>query len=170
MKNIVIRFGLISGAASALLLLFTAYQIKEKGIFDGGEWYGYAGMVLSMLFVYIGVRVYRDRERQGSITFYEAFKVGGLIALVSCVCYVIAWLLAYEFIMPDFIDQYSAYTIEKMKMDGSSEVDIQKATADMAKFKDMYKNPFLRAGMTFIEPLPVALLMSLVSAAILRKK
>jgi Protein of unknown function (DUF4199) len=170
MKNIVLRFGLLSGALSALLMMVTAYQIKKNGIMTGGEIYGYVGMVLSMLFVYLGVRVYRDRERHGSITFAEAFKVGGLIALISCICYVITWLFVSEYLIPDFMDKYIAYALDKMRADGAAEADIQKAGVDMEKYKVMYQNPIYRAGLTFIEPLPVALLMSLISAAILRKK
>ncbi len=148
----------------------TAYQIKQKGIFEGGEVYGYAGMILSMVFVFMGVRTYRDRERQGSISFAEAFKVGGLIALISCICYVVAWLFVYEYVTPDFMEKYIVFSLDKMKSAGASEADMAKASADMEKFKVMYENPLYRAGLTFIEPLPVALLMSLISAIILRKK
>jgi hypothetical protein len=34
----------------------------------------------------------------------------------------------------------------------------------------MYKNPLINVAMTFIEPFPVGLLVTLVSAAILRKR
>ena len=170
MKNLILRYGLYSGAVSAALMLFMAYRIEQSQSFGGEEVYGYGGMILSMLFVYLGVRLFRDKERNGVITFGEAFKVGGLIALISCICYVVTWMVVYEYIMPDFLDKYITFALDKMKASGATAAEIETTTAEMAKYKTMYANPLLRAALTFIEPLPVALGMSLISAAILRKK
>ncbi len=169
MKNLIIKYGLYSGLVSSALMLMMTLRMKQTHSCEGGEVYGYGGMILSMLFVYLGVRMYRDRERGGVISFGEAFKVGGLIALISCVCYVITWLLIYQFVMPDFLDMYTNFALNKLKTSGAAEAEIQKLTNEMADYKKMYENPLLRAGLTFIEPLPVALLMSLVSAGILKK-
>ena len=106
MKNLILRYGLYSGALSAVLMGVMTMRIHDTGNMSGGEVYGYAGMILSMLFVYLGVKIYRDRDLGGVISFGEAFKVGGLIALISCVCYVVAWMLLYEFVMPDFLEKY----------------------------------------------------------------
>ncbi len=127
-------------------------------------------MILSMLFVYIGVRTFRDQHRNGAISFGEAFKVGGIIALISCVCYVVGWLFVYEFVMPDFMDFYITSLVDKMKPAGKPEAEIQQSMAEMMHYKELYKNPLYRIGLTFMEPLPVALLVSLVSAAIVRRK
>jgi F0F1-type ATP synthase assembly protein I len=170
MKKIILNYGLYSGAVSAILMAITTYSIKQNGISDNGALYGYAGMILSMVFVYLGVRLFRERERNGVISFGEAFKVGGLIALISCACYVVTWLLMYEFFLPDFMEQYITYSLDKMKAAGKPEVDIEQARTQMADAQEMYKNPLYRVAFTFIEPLPVALLMSLVSAIILKKK
>ncbi len=170
MKNVILKYGLISGAVSVVLMTITMMWFKQSGTLEGGEIFGYAGMILSMLFVYIGARIFRDQHRNGTISFGEAFKVAGLIALVSCVCYVIGWMFIYEFMMPDFMDQYITFYLDKMKADGKVESDIQKASAEMMHYKELYKNPLYRMGLTFIEPLPVALLVSLVSAALLRRK
>ncbi len=170
MKNVILKYGLLSGAVSVLLMSIMTLWLKQSGKIDGGEVFGYAGMILSMLFVYIGVRAFRDQHRNGVITFGEAFKVAGIIALVSCACYVVGWLFIYEFVMPDFLDFYTTCSLDKMKAAGSPEAEIQKATAEMMHYKELYKNPLYRIGLTFMEPLPVALLVSLVSAAILRRK
>lgn len=169
MKNLVLKFGLISGAVSGALVCLTAYFIKKNGIMAHGELYGYAGMILSMLFVFLGVRVYRDRECNGRISFGEALKVGGLIALISCVCYAITWLFVSKFMMPDFMDQYITFYLNKMKSEGAAEAEIQKAVADMEYYKTIYANPFYRTAMIFMEPMPVAAFVSVVSAAVLRK-
>lgn len=170
MKNVVLKFGLLSGATAALLMGITTWFIHRDGGMDNGALFGYAGIVLSMVFVFIGVRTYREQELHGSISFGQAFVVGGLIALISCVCYVVTWMLIHQYVMPDFMEKYIAYTLEKMKTDGATEAAIQQASEEMAGFKELYKNPLYRIGMTFIEPLPIAVLVSLVSAFVFKRK
>lgn len=40
----------------------------------------------------------------------------------------------------------------------------------MEEFKEMYKNPLINVALTLLEPLPVGLLFTLVSAGVLRRK
>src|SRR5262249_13876349 len=112
---------------------------------------------------------YRDNVAGGSVTFVKALQVGLLIALISSVCYVVTWEFVYFKLMPDFWDKYTAYAVAQAKSSGVSPESVQTRLDEMKKFKRLYDNPLYNAAITFIEPLPVALLMSLLSAAILRK-
>jgi hypothetical protein len=170
MKKTILTYGLISGAVSAVLMVLMALSIHNTNNFDNGEWYGYAGMVISFMFVYVGIRRFRDQENQGQISFGKAFQIGLLIALISSVCYVVAWLFVYYTIMPDFMEKYAQYALDKMRTGGASEALIQQKSAEMEHYKTLYKNPITIAAVTFMEPLPVGLLMSLLSAFILRRK
>jgi hypothetical protein len=169
MKKTVIRFGIFSSLIMGIGMAITMHFSDAIG-FDNGELAGYTVMVISFLMVFFGVRSYRDKLNEGTITFGKAFKVGSLIALMSCIVYVAVWLVLYYNFMPDFGDKYAAHIIDKMKAAHSSQAEIDATMKEMASFKEMYKNPFINAAMTFMEPLPVALIMSLLSAAILRKK
>ena len=53
---------------------------------------------------------------------------------------------------------------------GASAAEIAAMEKEMATFKENYKNPLFNVGMTFLEVFPVGLIMTLVSAAILRRK
>ena len=170
MKNVVLKYGLFSGGAAVLMMLANAAWVHTTGKLEGGEVTGYAGMVISMLFVFMGIRTYREQYRNGTITFGEAFKVGGLMALITCSCYVVGWLFIYEFFMPDFLEQYMTAYLAKMQAAGKPEAEIQKATAEMLQYKEWYKNPLMRIALTLMEILPVALLATVVSAAILRRR
>ena len=170
MKNLILKYGLISGAVSVALMVATTTWFRQTGKLEGGEIFGYGGMVLSMLVVFMGVRAYREQYRNGAITFGEAFKVAALMCFITCICYVVGWMLIYQFVMPDFMEQYSNAYLNNLKSSGMSDADILKASEQMMQYKEMYKNPLLRAGLTFMEPLPVALLVSLLSAALLRRK
>jgi hypothetical protein len=138
--------------------------------FDRGEVIGYTTMVLAFLLVFFGVRSYRDNVAGGSVSFGRAFAVGALIAVVASVCYVATWQLVYYKLAPDFVAKYQAYTIEKARASGESQAAIHKRVADMQRFAELYKNPAINVAITFIEPLPVGLVIALVSAGILRRQ
>jgi|SRR5579863_1979584 len=169
MKKTVLTFGLISGAIAALLMTVTMLYADRIG-FDRGYILGYTTIVASLMLVYFGIRSYRDNVAGGEITFGRAFLVGLGITVISCVCYVVAWEILYFKFLPGFWDKYGAHMIAKLQASGASAAAIQKQVEQIKKYKEMYDNPLLNAAMTFIEPFPVGLVMTLVSAAILRKK
>ena len=170
MKKTVLIFGLISGAVSSLMMIATVPFLDKIGHGKGGYVVGYTAIVLSFLLVYFGIRSYRDNFGQGHITFTKAFAVGILITLISCVFYVVTWEVIYFNFMHDFMDKYGAHTIEKLKASGASAAAIQAQLQQLKKFKEMYENPLFNAAMTFIEPFPVGLAITLISAAVLRRK
>jgi len=170
MKKTILTYGLISGAIAALLMVGTATYFHKTGDTNYGEYIGYTGILLSMLFVFLGMRAYRENVLGGSISFGKAFQVGLLITVISCLCYVIAWMFVYHFIMPDFLDKYIAHALEQMQQSGASAEQISAQTAQMESYRKMYQNPIMRFGMTFLEPFPVGLLVTLISAIVLRRK
>jgi len=171
MQKIVIRFGLVSGA---ILMAMSAVMLPLclNGVidFDHSELLGYSSMVLSFLLVFFGIRSYRDTVAGGDIGFGKAFQVGILITLITCAIYVIAWEITYYNFFPDFLDQYNAHALAKMQAAGASEAAIREATAKMADFAKLYANPLFNVAVTFMEVFPVGLIVTLVSAAILRRK
>jgi hypothetical protein len=60
--------------------------------------------------------------------------------------------------------------IEEARADGETEAQIEKRRADMAKFSEWYKNPAINAAITFLEPLPVAFIMTLLTAGVLSRR
>jgi hypothetical protein len=169
MKKTVLTFGMISGVMISVLM-GSSLLIADKIGSGHSMTLGYTIMVASFLLIYFGIRSYRDNVAGGTITFGKAFQIGILISLISCVFYVVTWLVIYYNFMPDFMDKYAASMIEKARASGQSDVAVQKLTAEMAKYKEWYKNPLLVAAMTFMEPFPVGLIITLVSSAILRRK
>ena len=170
MKKTVLVFGLISGALMALFMFATMPFIDKIGL-DKGYLVGYTSMVLAFMLVFFGIRSYRENVGGGAITFGRAFAVGILIAVISSVCYVIAWEILYFNFMPDFMDKYAAHIIEKARAAGESAQAIQAKQQQMQEFKELYNhNLLVNVAMTLLEPLPVAIIITLISAAILRKK
>ena len=169
MKKTVLTFGLIGGAIMATMM-FATLPFMDKIGFDRGVIVGYTTMILAFMLVFFGIRAYRENVNGGVISFSRAFTVGILITLVACVCYVVAWEILYFNFMPDFLDKYAAYTVEKAKAAGATQQAIDAQVQEMKQFKQMYDNPFINAAITLLEPLPVGILITLVSSLILRKK
>jgi len=169
MKRTILVFGFISGAISAVMMSASVLFADKIG-FDKGEYLGYTVIVLSLLLVYFGIRSYRDNIGDGHITFAKAFAVGISITLISCVCYVVTWEVLYFHFLPGFMDKYSAYMVQKLQASGASDATIQAQVQQLKKYKEMYDNPLLNAAITFIEPFPIGLVMTLISAAALRRK
>ncbi|HYL83740.1 MAG TPA: DUF4199 domain-containing protein [Candidatus Angelobacter sp.] len=169
MRKTVLTFGLISGAISAAMMLSTV-PFADKIGFDKGEILGYTTTVLSALLVFFGVRSYRENVSGGRLTFGRGFAVGILITLLSSLCYVATWEVVYFKFMPDFTDKYAAHKTERAKASGASQEQIEKTTREMQQFKQMYNNPAMNVALTFTEVFPIGLVVTLLSAAALRKK
>jgi hypothetical protein len=169
MKAIVWTFGLIAGAVLSAMMFATLPFLDRIG-FDHGEVIGYTTMVLAFLMVFFGIRSYRENVGGGSISFGRALAVGALISFIASACYVATWQVIYYKVSPDFVDKYAAHQLEKQRASGATQAQLDAKTKEMKEFAEMYQNPLINAAITFIEPLPVGLVLTLVSAGILRRK
>ena len=169
MKKIVLTFGLISGLIISTLMggsLLFANRIGNRHSMV----LGYTIMVASFLLIYFGIRSYRDNNLGGQISFGRAFTCGILITLITTVCYVAMWEILYFNFMPHFMDSYFAAQIHKVQSSGLDPATTASKIAAIQHSQQLYQNPFVNMAYTFMEPLPVGLLITLISAAILRRK
>ena len=90
------------------------------------------------------------------------------ISFIAALFYVAAWELVQATIVDDFAGSYGASVIAAEKAKGIDPAALAKLTADMEAFKVQYANPMFRLPMTFAEIFPVGVLVSLVSALVLR--
>lgn len=169
MKKTVLTFGVISGFVSSVLMLCTMPFFERIG-FTKGLIIGYTGMVLSFLLIFFGIRSYRENIGKGTISFGRAFAVGILITLISCVFYVATWQLIYYKLRPDFHDRFMNTMMEQVRNSSGSQAEIAAKLEQTKRFGEMYRNPLINAAYTIIEPLPVGLLVTLISSFALRKR
>ena len=171
MKQTVLRFGLASGAVLSVMAA-VMLPLCMNGVidFDSQELVGYSAMVLAFLLVFFGIRSHREGAGGGVITFGRGFKVGILITLVTCAVYVTAWEIIYWGFLPDFAETYGRHVVEKMRASGAAADVIAAKQAQMEQFAVWYKNPLFNVAITFLEIFPVGLIVTLVSAAILRRR
>jgi hypothetical protein len=169
MKKSVLTFGLISGLMISVLMGGSLALANKIG--SGHSMVlGYTMMVASFLLIYFGIRSYRDNNLGGQISFGRAFACGILIALITCVFYVAMWEILYFNFMPHFMDSYWAAEIQKVQSSGLDPATTAAQVAAIEHSQRLYQNPLVNMAYTLMEPLPVGLLITLVSAAILRRK
>lgn len=166
MKKNVLIFGLISGAiVSSFMFLSTSFCGS-----DAGMWIGYSSMLLAFIFIFVGIKNYRDKYNGGSIGFGKAFRIGLYISLIASTMYVITWLINYYCFVPDFMDQYAAHTLDNMTKNGATPAELAAKTEEMNQYKEWYKNPLLVILLTYTEIVPVGIVVSLIAALILKRK
>lgn len=172
MKKIVLVYGLIVGVILGAMLFVTA-PLFDNGIlnFDNGMYVGYASMVVALSLVFFGVKSYRDNQQNGRITFGQAFKVGILITLVASLMYVLSWEVAYHTVSKGFTQEMSKHYAEEIRKAAKSEAELREELESSQKLMDLYdRNIVVRFGFTLIEVLPVGIVITLLSAALLKRK
>ena len=170
MTKIVLIFGPISGAIAGFLMWILMSLVGKESIdFDMGMIWGYATMIIALSLVFFGVKSYRDNNG-GRITFLKGLQVGILISLISAVCYAATWEIYYPSVGEEFMQKYTTYYLEKMKKDGASDAEVEKARTDGEQFMKLYKNFFMRFAMSMMEIIPVGIIVTLISAGLLRKR
>lgn len=147
-----------------------SYLIWGGVHFPGGEVFGYAVMLLAFSTVFIAIRN-RKMSSENGISFKDGFLMGLGIVLVATVIYVIGWTFIYmPNFEPDFVDRFQAFQIEKVNQSNITEDQKAVQINDIKNFNENYRKPHIMAAFTFIEIFPVGLLVSLISALVLKRK
>ncbi len=167
-KKIVLTYGLIAGLIVAAMMAFSFSGSNVD--FTNGELIGYATMIIAFSTIFIAIKSHRDKNLDGYINFQKAFKIGLGITLVATLIYVVSWMIISNTIAKDFMTEYYQHSVEKLKASDLSEAQIEAKIAEMDRLTELYKNPIVKIGMTFLEIFPVGFIISLISALILKRK
>lgn len=174
MRKIVLQYGSIS-AGILVVLGFINTRLWQAGTMnlDNGEVFGYAAMVVALSMVFFGVKAFRDKVQGGVVRFGRAFVVGLLISLIASAVYVAGWEVYWQTddeLRTTFMDRYTEHIIGKFRAEGATEEEVTAKRKELQEMKEMYDIPVIRLAITLVEILPVGLLVTLISAAILRRK
>lgn len=167
MLGLIVRYGLIAGVVVALPMNWMMWGDSD---WQHGMLVGYLTMIVGLTTVFLGIKSYRDKVLGGVIKFLPAFLVGLGISAVAGVIYVAAWEVSLATMDTDFAATYSKSMVDAARARGATGAELDEAIASAASFVAMYRNPFLRVGITFLEIFPVGILVSLMSAAVLRRR
>ena len=168
MIRLIALYGSIAGLIVAIPMVWMMMTLTPESAPDYGVVYGYLTMIVALSAVFLGIKHYRDRVLGGAIRFGTALLVGLGISAVASLCYVIGWEISLAFSGFDFVGSYSKHIVEAAREKGASPAELQKAMEDAESFVRIYANPLYRMSVTFVEMFPVGVLISLISAALLR--
>jgi hypothetical protein len=165
----IVKYGVIAGLVVGVSMI-ASFWATDGQMPHGwlGMAVGYATMLVAFSAVFVGIKHQRDVAGGGVIRFWPAFGMGLGISLIAALFYVGAWELVQATIVDDFAGSYGASVIAAEKAKGIDPAALAKLTAEMEAFKTQYADPMFRLPMTFAEIFPVGVLVSLISALVLR--
>jgi len=168
MTALILRYGLIAGLIIGIPMVWRMLAAKPGEVPVVGMLLTYLVMLVALTAVFLGIKAYRDKVLGGVIRFLPALGLGIAISAVASLVYVICWEVSSAYSSFDFVAFYKAYMIDSVKATNPTPEVLQKAITEAEDFAVWYANPLYRIPMTFIEMFPVGILVSLISAAILR--
>jgi hypothetical protein len=165
--RIISIYGVIGGLIVAVPMAVSMLTVTENTVPENAALYGYLSMLLAFTMVFVGIKRYRDRVLGGVIRFVPALGIGLGISAVASLFWVVGWeiTLATGF---DFASAYSDSVVAAAQARGAPAAEIDRIRSEAAEFLSMYANPLFRVAVTFVEMFPIGVLVSLISAAVLR--
>jgi hypothetical protein len=171
MKRTITVFGLIAGVILSIFLLASAPFMKhvDADSMATSMFVNYTVQFLTFSLIFFAVRQYRDNHNSGTISFGRGFRIGLWISLIGSAFYVLTWAVIYNFVVPDFMDTMCAAQVEAAVKKGASSAEISEIRQQIADGKLIYSTWYGFAGVTLLEIFPTGLIVSLVSALVLRR-
>ena len=170
-KQTLLLFGLIAGLVN-IIGWFVLDGIFQQDEFDFGlgEILGYSAMLIALSTVFFGVKRYRDNQLGGRISFVQAFLNGLIIVLIASTIYVIGWEIYYPNFASDFGERYTEHLVSSLEEQGLNQEEIASKKEEMAVWMEKYESPLYRIPMTLLEIFPLGLLVTVISALVLKRK
>jgi len=116
MKKVILRYGTYAGVFEFIAFVITWLIIDITNVehkLQGAI--GLVTILIPLIFVYFGIRYYRDRVNNSNITFLKALQVGLLIVIVPAVSFAIIETVYVLYINPKFYQNIAAFDIEQYR-------------------------------------------------------
>jgi len=168
MKKITLRYGTYGAIIMVAVLLPEIFIFKNNHHWELQEVIGYATIVASLLFVYFGIRRWRDKENGGKLSFWRGIGLGSLISLLPSLAFGLLSVLEIRFLDPQFNDEYYGYYIEKVKQSTPPE-QLQAELKSINDTREMFSSPWAQFFVMFITVFIIGFIITIISTLILRR-
>ena len=168
MKKTVLRYGTYGSVLIAILFSLSLY-IGEYFSYSAREVIGYTTMVLSLSFIFFGIKHYRDQENGGVVSFGTSLKMGVLISLIVSLVFGIIDVIYIEFINPEFMTEYYAHSVETLKNSVPPE-EFQEKLKELEAQKEFFSSSFMSFLVMSMTVFVLGFIISLISALFLQRK
>ncbi len=168
MKNTIFKFG-IYGLLTATVLFLSALSFGGDLSFGAQEIIGYSTMVLSLSFIFFGIKHYRDNVNNGVVSFGKAFLIGLLIAILVGIGICVADYIYTTVINPNFATDYLDKSLKTLQETLTPEAyEIKKA--ELTQQMQDYGSSSFMAFLMFATVVMIGVVISIISAFILQRK
>ena len=168
MLRYILIYGVVAGVVVGVPLSILTLTKSGQTMMSYGMLVGYLTMLIALSAVFLAIKRHRDVDLGGVIRFWPALALGLGVSTVAGVIYVVAWEVSCAIAHADFAGAYAQALIAEQEAKGVSGEALERFRAEMEQFKLDYANPLYRWPMTFAEIFPVGVIVSLVSAGLLR--
>ncbi len=168
MKKTVLKFGLY-GAITICLLFVLAMSLGDGLDYSAQEIIGYSSMIISLSFVFFGIKHFRDKQNNGLISFGQALKIGLLISLLTALAFGILDTIYTQFVNPDFATEYYTNYIEQLKETVPAD-ELDEAIATAESQKELFSNPIMAFLLMAFTVFVIGFIISLLSSLVLQRK
>ncbi len=171
-KKILLYGSVSGGILTALFVLSHIFFMKNFSaeMWETGEIIGYSSMIIALTAIFFGVKTYRDKVLGGKITFNKAFTLGAGISAIASVIFGIYVYFLYTAIAPDLSGKMIEIYREKIKTSGQTQEVINRQLEEFDKEAPMWNNPVLQSFVMLITVFFIGIIISLITAVILKKK
>ncbi|MBS1513558.1 MAG: DUF4199 domain-containing protein [Bacteroidetes bacterium] len=167
------KFGSISGIIMAVIFLIPFLFMRDSknlySYFQVGEIIGYSTMILCLLFVFFGIRSYRDTELGGMISFGRAFSAGLMITFVASLIFGIFTIILYKFISPNLGNEMIEFYKRSIMESGKPQEFINEQLTQMEAQRELFNNSLFQFFTMFSTVFIIGTIIAIISALILKK-
>jgi Protein of unknown function (DUF4199) len=168
MFRYILVYGVIAGVLVGLPLSILTLSMSGHAMMHYGMLIGYLTMLIALSAIFLAIKRHRDIDLGGVIRFWPALALGLGVSALAGIIYVVAWEVSCAITHADFASAYARAMIAQQQTNGVSGPALEKFKAEMEQFTVQYANPLYRWPMTFGEIFPVGVIVSLISASLLR--
>ncbi|MBE2228189.1 MAG: DUF4199 domain-containing protein [Ignavibacteria bacterium] len=169
----ILFYGLIAGGVLTVLFLLSHMLFMKNfsaEMWETGEIIGYSSMLIALTAIFFGVKTYRDKVLGGKITFGRAFTLGIGISAVAAFIFGVYVYILYTAIAPDLSGKMIEIYREKIKTSGQTQEVISRQLEEFDKESALWNNPYLQSFVMLLTVFMIGVVISLVTAVILKKK
>ena len=168
MKKITLRYGTYGVIIMVAVLLPEFFIFKNDPNYELQEVIGWATIAASLLFVYFGIRRWRDKENAGQLGFWKGIGLGSLISLLPSLAFGLLSLIEIHLLDPQFNDKYYAYQLEKLKQSTPPE-QLAAEIKSINEAKEMFSSPLAQFFVMFLTVFIIGFIITIISTLILRR-
>ena len=168
MKKTITRYGLYGAVTICALFLLSLFVGKNLS-YSIQEVIGYTSMIVSLSFVFFGIKHFRDQVNNGSLTFGKALLIGLAISLITAIAFGILDYIYVAYINPDFTEEYYANSLARMQ-EALPAAEFELKKVEMEAQKELFSSPIMSFALMSMTVFVIGFIISLISGLILQRK